>query len=244
MREHLRKQFNVRSPVFDGSASWITDKRLIQAHVALAGKPSGPALDLCCGTGQIGQGLKANGWDVTGLDLSDNMLRASSRHFRVSQGSAEEMPFAAGSFSLVTCRQTFQFLDGARALSEVRRVLKPGGVFIISLTVPFSEEDRDWLCEIHSVKQPLLLKFYTSAGLLHELGRAGFSVTETKTLKVRESINNWMAHAPELSSEVKNKVISMVGDAPQSYKKLHNVETVSGEVFEDWHWVVFKAVVR
>lgn len=31
---------------------------------------------------------------------------------------------------------------------------------------------------------------------------------ETKTLKVRESINNWMAHAPELSSEVKNKVIS------------------------------------
>ncbi|MEK7678691.1 MAG: hypothetical protein AAB356_00730, partial [Deltaproteobacteria bacterium] len=116
--------------------------------------------------------------------------------------------------------------------------------FIISLTVPFSEEDRDWLSEIHSVKQPLLLKFYTSAGLLHELGRAGFPVTETKTLKVRESINNWMAHAPELLSEVKNKVISMVGEAPAAYKKLHNVETVRGEVFEDWNWVVFKAAVR
>lgn len=239
----LKGQFGIRSSEFDVSANWITSESLIAAHVELAGKPCGQALDLCCGTGQVGRALKAAGWDVRGLDICEDMVSISSRCFPVSCGKAEKLSFEQGMFKLVVCRQAFQFLNAKEALSEISRVLASGGTFVISLTVPFSEEDREWLYEIHRIKQPLLLKFYTEQILADEIRRAGFMITDTKNLKVRESINRWMKYAPELTEEVKQNVISAVAKAPDAYKRLHNVEVKDNEVLEDWNWVVFKAVL-
>jgi ubiquinone/menaquinone biosynthesis C-methylase UbiE len=236
----LKGQFSIRSKEFDISANWISDRNLIGAHVGLAGKPCGQALELCCGTGQVGRALKEAGWDVAGLDICDDMVKISSRYFPVSSGKAEKLPFEAGRFNLVVCRQAFQFLDVKAVLAGVARVLAPGGVFVVSLTVPFSEEDKDWLYEIHRIKQPLLLKFYTKKSLIDEIKQAGFEITGMRDLKVRESINRWMEYAPELASETKEKVIAAVENAPETYKKLHNVEVKGKEVFEDWNWVVLK----
>ncbi|MFH0984452.1 MAG: class I SAM-dependent methyltransferase [Candidatus Omnitrophota bacterium] len=241
MDKKLKDQFSVRSSDFDISANWISNPALIRAHVDLAGKPSGKALDLCCGTGQIGRAMKAVGWDVRGLDICADMVRVASGYFSVSEGRAEKLPFESAAFGLVVCRQAFQFLNVKEVLAEIARVLAPGGIFVVSLTVPFSDEDAAWLAEIHRMKQALLLKFYTAEALAGELTEAGFRVQETKTLKVRESITKWMDHAPELSLEVRRKVIAAVAGAPAAYKKWHYVEETHGEVFEDWHWVVLRA---
>lgn len=239
--EKIVKQFDLRSDVFNISASWITDKNLIQAHVDLAGNVHGEALDLCCGTGQIGRALKNKGWKVTGLDISENMMGISSNYFDVSQGKAEKMPFESNRFHLVVCRQSFQFLDIEAVLSEIKRVLVPEGILVLSLTVPFSEIDAGWLYEIHRKKQPLLLKFYTADTLLDELKKSGLVIDKTKTLTVRESINKWMEYAPELSPEIKFQVCSMVRNAPDTYKKLHQVVVDNGEILENWNWIIIKA---
>lgn len=241
MDNNLKEQFAIRSAEFDISANWITNTKLIGAHAELAGEPSGKALDLCCGTGQIGRSLKAIGWNVKGLDICSHMVKISSQYFPVSEGKAEKMPFEPDSFQLVVCRQAFQFLNIKEVLSEIARVLVPQGAFILSLTVPFSEEDEAWLYKIHQLKQPLLLKFYTARDLIDELKEARFSIRETKTLKVRESATKWMKHAPELSQETRKEVIAAIENAPAVYKKLHNVEVKDREVLEDWNWVVLKA---
>lgn len=238
----LKKQFTIRAAGFEASANWVTDKKLIRVHIDLAGNLWGEALDLCCGTGQIGRALKAQGWSVKGLDICDSMARISSRYFPVSEGIAEKLPFESSYFHLVVCRQTFQFLDVKEVLSEVARVLAAEGIFILSLTVPFSAVDYGWLYKIHQLKQPLLLKFYTAEDLSEELTRAGFLIEERQELKVRESVTRWMQYAPELSQQVRNEVLSMVKNAPPAYKKLHRVEIADGEVLEDWNWVVLKAV--
>ncbi len=242
--KNIQTQFNLRSQEFDISAGWISDGALIKAHLDLAGRPTGKALDLCCGTGQIGRALKGQGWNVVGLDISAEMVKASSEFFPVYKAEASQMPFEDKTFSLIACRQAFQFLDAKKVFSEVARVLAPGGSFVLSLTVPFSAEDEEWLRRIHSVKQPLLLKFYTADSLKDEIIKNGFILKDEITLSVRESINRWMDHAPELSMDTKEKVIGMVKDAPQRYKQLHRVEIVNGEVFEEWNWVVFKTVFR
>ncbi len=241
MDNKLKEQFAVRSAEFDISANWITDSGLIRAHTELAGKPIGKALDLCCGTGRIGRALKEKGWDVRGLDICVEMVRISGQHFPVLQAKAEKIPFADNSFHLVTCRQTFQFLNAANVLSEITRVLIPGGKLILSLTVPFSEEDKPWLYAIHRIKQALLLKFYTADDLNVLLKKSGFVIPESKSLQVRESVSKWMRYAPELSPAIKEKVISAIKDAPESYKKLHNVEDKGSELLEDWNWVILKA---
>jgi len=243
LEQKLKEQFATRSSTFDDSANWITDNNLIRVHTDLAGKPRGKALDLCCGTGRIGRALSSKGWDVKGLDLCGSMAGISSRYFPVSEGSAEKMPFESKSFHLVVCRQTFQFLNTSQVLSEVSRVLAPQGVFIVSLTVPFSDDDRDWLYKIHRCKQPLLLKFYTAEDLITDLTRAGFEIKTTRTCTVRESVNRWMEYAPELSQSVRDSVVSMVRNAPPSYKKKRRVEVADGEVLEDWNWIVLKTVL-
>ncbi|MFA5005171.1 MAG: class I SAM-dependent methyltransferase [Candidatus Omnitrophota bacterium] len=242
MDNKLKIQFAARSAEFDLSAKWITDPGLISAHTELAGKPQGKALDLCCGTGRIGRALKENGWNVRGLDICAEMARISSQHFCVLQAKAEKIPFADNSFHLVTCRQTFQFLNAAEALSEIRRVLVPGGNLILSLTVPFSDMDKAWLYEIHRIKQALLLKFYTADELQAALSVSGFGLLESRSLQVRESITKWMRYAPELPTEIKEKVITAIKDAPESYKKLHHVEEKGSQLMEEWNWVVLKAV--
>lgn len=237
----IKQQFSARCPEFDISANWITDEYLIRAHTDLAGEPDGEALELCCGTGQIGRALKAKGWPVTGLDICSDMVEASSKYFPVSQARAEKIPFESNKFSLVVCRQAFHFLNIQETLSEVARVLAPGGILVLSLTVPFSEEDSSWLYEIHRTKQPLLKKFYTSKDLAQTLKQAQFLIIQTKYLQVKESITRWMEYAPELSQTTKDKIVAAVKNAPQVYKKLHNVELIGAEVFEDWNWVVLKA---
>jgi len=240
----IREQFSVRCAEFDISANWITDNALIRVHTDLAGEPNGEALELCCGTGQVGRALKADGWLVKGLDICNDMVEASSRYFPVLQGRAERIPFESNRFALAVCRQAFQFLNTQEVLRETARVLAPRGVFVLGHTVPFSEKDSSWLYEIHRIKQPLLKKFYTAKDLTRELKKAQFSIIDIRNLRVRESVTRWMAYSPELTHETREKVIAAVRNSPEPYKKLHNVEVRGKEVFEDWNWVVLKAVFR
>ena len=75
------------------------------------------------------------------MDLAPGMVREAARRVpraRLAVGDAESLPFAAGSFDLVLSTSTFQWLPRLdAALAEVRRVLSPGGTFVLAL---FGEE--------------------------------------------------------------------------------------------------------
>ena len=95
-------------------------------------------LELGPGTGRITKPLMALGMAVTGLDLSRGMMD----HLRENtppghpppaliQGDVVCLPLAASGFEAVVSVHVFQLIaDWGRALAEVRRVLRPGGVFL------------------------------------------------------------------------------------------------------------------
>jgi ubiquinone/menaquinone biosynthesis C-methylase UbiE len=238
---NVQKQFATRASTYDLSANWITDNKLIDAHLQLAGTPHGKGIELCCGTGVNGKAFTAEGWDMTGLDLTMEMLEEVNDIFPVVQGDITAIPFDDNSFDFALLRQALFLFDTLAGLKEIRRILKPGGTFVISQTVPFSHEDEPWLKHIHEVKQAQLLNFYNSRDIEKLLLEAGFNVVEMKLLPVRESITRWMRYAPEQTKEMQKKICDMVANAPEEYKKERNVEVVDGEVFEDWNWVIFKA---
>jgi len=109
-----------------------------------AAKPGDRVLDLACGTGIIARQLApvvgAEG-RVVALDLRPGMLDAASKltvpygaPIEWMQGDATTLDFAASSFDLVVCQQGLQFFpDRPAALTEMKRVLRPGGRVVIAV---------------------------------------------------------------------------------------------------------------
>jgi ubiquinone/menaquinone biosynthesis C-methylase UbiE len=239
-------QFNKRAETYSGSANWIFDPRLIQEHIAAAlPKTKGNVLELCCGTGMVGRNFAAAGWHVCGIDLTLGMAEEANRFFPCICSPAEQVPFLDGAFDVVVLRQAYFLLDdGQKVLKQAHRVLKPGGVFVFSQTVPFSEDDTPWLEHMHRTKQAQLREFFTEDGLKHQLEQEFFRVQEVRHLTVRENITRWLDAAPELSTEKRAEVSGLIANAPEPYRSIHKVEVVDGQVLEDWNWTIFSAVKK
>ena len=96
--------------------------------------PQARVLDLACGTGLVAKEIAGRGAAVTGIDISEPMIvrarvRVPDASFEV--GSAEALSFADASFDAATCAQAFHWLDQPRALAELARVVRPGGIVAV-----------------------------------------------------------------------------------------------------------------
>ncbi len=111
-------------------------------------------LEVCAGTGEPGLSIAALApkGRVTLTDLSPEMLAVSRRRAEAKgltnvefrECSADDLPFDDASFDSVGCRFGFMFIpDVSQAVSELARVLKPGGRVCASVWV--RPEDNPWV---------------------------------------------------------------------------------------------------
>jgi SAM-dependent methyltransferase len=118
--------------------------------VRVAGIEAGArVLDVGCGTGNATLAAARAGADATGVDPAERLLetareRASDEGLDVTfaAGRAEELPFADGSFDIALSAFGIIFAsDPVGALTELLRVLKPGGRAFVSVWVPAGAVD-------------------------------------------------------------------------------------------------------
>ncbi len=69
-----------------------------------------------------------------------------------ADGTAENIPFAAASFDVVTVAQAFHWFDAPAALREIHRVLKPGGMLLMIWNV--RDETHSWIREMTELMVP------------------------------------------------------------------------------------------
>jgi SAM-dependent methyltransferase len=87
-------------------------------------------LDLGAGTGKLTEGLLGLGLEVTAVDPDEGMRGVFAEHFpevRALSGTAERIPLAEASVDAVLAGQAFHWFDLRPALTEIARVLRPGG---------------------------------------------------------------------------------------------------------------------
>jgi ubiquinone/menaquinone biosynthesis C-methylase UbiE len=109
------------------------------ASRAVAGKD---VLDAGCGTG-YGMGLLAEGGaaSVKGVDIDAEAVAEAGTRFgdpeAVVQGDLMELPLPDASFDVVVCFEAIEHVaDGRQAIGELRRVLRPGGLLLVSSPNP------------------------------------------------------------------------------------------------------------
>jgi ubiquinone/menaquinone biosynthesis C-methylase UbiE len=139
-----------RVPEMEGrTAVWYARQRGTESQLRLVreqaaalseGLPAGAEiLEVAPGPGYFAVEMGRRGYAVTGLDISHTMVQIATEHARRSgvavnfqHGDATAMPFEADRFDLIVCQAAFKnFLDPVRALDEMHRVLRPGGVAVI-----------------------------------------------------------------------------------------------------------------
>ena len=101
---------------------------------------SGNILDLGCGTGIFVPYFDPNHY--VGVDISEEYVKAARRKFpshRFECVDAERLGFAGSSFDACFVAGVFHHLDdktSGQVLREIRRVLKPGGLFVVWEDIP------------------------------------------------------------------------------------------------------------
>jgi len=125
---------------YDGIADWYDaefqpdplESETWEMLARLLGKGSGSLVDVGCGTGAYALGLTKLGWEVTGVDISEDMLRrARERGVHTVRADASALPFAEKTFDAAVSIFTNTDLDDLAAVAqEIARVLRPGAPLI------------------------------------------------------------------------------------------------------------------
>lgn len=95
-------------------------------------------LDLGCAGGFMAEALTFKGARVTGIDPASQAIEAARAHaksigqpIRYDVGVGEDLPYETESYDAVVCVDVLEHVsDLTKVLSEVARVLKPGGTFL------------------------------------------------------------------------------------------------------------------
>jgi SAM-dependent methyltransferase len=111
------------------AALGLSSQRIV---LRLLGDGEGRLLDVGCGGGSFAATLGERGWQVTGVDVSEDQLRlARERGVDVVRADVTELPFPDVSFDAAVSVFTHTDVDDfGAAVREVARVLRPDAQFV------------------------------------------------------------------------------------------------------------------
>ena len=159
-------------------------------------------LDIACGRGAVlfpaAERVDAHG-QVVGIDLADGMAQETEKEIQrrglkqaeARQMDAEHLSFPDATFDFVLCGFSLQFFPHLeQALSEFRRVLKPGGQVAVTT---WSEDDPrwDWFEDLRA-----------AYGAVLKLG--------SQSLDKPEEVKRWFSQAGFVDIQITSKVLDLV----------------------------------
>ena len=113
---------------------------------AVKSKTPKSVLDVGCGAGQeLLPFLEKTSAFCVGVDTAEELGKVTREIFREKdfenrfafvRAFGEKMPFAEESFDVVLCRVALPYMDNRRAIAEISRILKTGGIFLLKTHAP------------------------------------------------------------------------------------------------------------
>ncbi|MBI5384715.1 MAG: methyltransferase domain-containing protein [Verrucomicrobia bacterium] len=209
-------------------------------------------LDVATGAGHTGLFLASLGHEVTLCDLTEAMLEraresAAARGLSVQlrQHSAEAMPYAGGSFDLVTCRVApHHFSSPGQFVAEVARVLAPGGWFLlIDGSVPDDEPEAEaWLHEVEKLRDPSHHRFLTPRAWAALCHAASLTVRVSELHPRKQPDLNWYFGTAATPPENRRQVLDLVARAPAAVRRVLALGEEDGKIV--WWWPMLTLIAR
>ena len=227
-KEAVQKQFTKTAEAFSTFAVRDTPEVLQEKVDFPRPQPTDAVLDVACGPGAFAIAIAPRVQLVRGVDLTPEMLRRARAHQAEKQianaafiqSEAEQLPFADGSFDLVSCQCSFHHLPKPqRVLREMVRVTKPEGrLLIIDPLAPEIDAKYETYNRIEQLRDPSHALTLRLTEFLRLFDEEGLDILRQSIRRRPRSFNNWMlrgGHAPGTKKYLATRKLledSMAGD--------------------------------
>ena len=214
-------------------------------------KPYGWAADLGTGAGFTAFAMTQCSDRVVATDPTRPMLEQARRlgqergleNLRLSRNVAESLPFASDCLDLVTSRVAgHHFSDLNLAFDEVRRVLKPGGVFVMADSVCPEDDVVDrWMNDIELRRDFSHVRNRKISEINGMLAARGLDVQAQEGARIFLKFNEWVARTvvpePE-ATNLRNDFLAASAGAREAFQ----IEPSGDDIDFSWPCLVFRAV--
>jgi ubiquinone/menaquinone biosynthesis C-methylase UbiE len=245
-------QFNRQSDRY-GKSHILADTQDVEQGLRGVLVPSeGSALDVATGGGHTALWLARHGWKVTAGDIAPRMLENARKlcteaGFKIETRlfPAEEMPFADGSFDLLTVRVApHHFSSPQRFVQKAARVLKPGGHFLlIDGTVPDADpETEEWLHCVEKWRDPSHGRFLSRKAWQTLAAEAGLKVVRSELQSRKQPDLDWYFETAATPEENRKEVLEAVAKASGHIRAALRLGNEEGKIV--WWWPMLALLAR
>lgn len=235
-------------------ASW-SDETLRRMLELADPQPAWRVLDVATGTGFTALAFAPNVASVVGADIAPGMLAEAAKRAGAQdienvswvETPAESLPFADGSFDLVTARiAPHHFTDVAAFLRETYRVLVPGGLFVLGDTsVPDDDaEAAEWQNRVEWARDNSHVRNRSPHEWTSLCESAGFTISdvEYREAAIEIPVSAWL-ETGGCTGERAEEVRRLFAEAPASAREHFRIVTdpATGESRFSWARVILRA---
>lgn len=240
--DKVSQQFSSQAGAYLSSAVHASGRDLERLNARLADFPEAQLLDMGCGAGHASFIAASQVKDVVAYDLSEQMLSVVSEaaktrnisNIKTQQGYAEALPFADESFDVVISRYSaHHWHDVGKALREVRRVLKPGGVVVFMDVMSPGHPVLDiWLQTVEALRDTSHVHNYSSGELLGMFNEAGLVTQNLLCDRLVLEFSSWIARmrTPKEMADAIRTYQQSASDEVQRYFDLQADGTFTSDI--------------
>lgn len=196
-------QYNTRASAYVNSAVHAAGEDLDLIAQIVANQRGAIALDVGCGGGHLTYRLAPLVKKVVACDLTESMLaavveQASLRglpNIDTRRAAAESLPFETATFDVVATRFSAHHWHAfAEGIAEMARVLKPGGLALMSDVVSPGVCLLDtWLQTLELLRDPSHVRDASTTEWNTALSAAGLAIERTEHFRLRLDFATWVA---------------------------------------------------
>ena len=240
-----KEQFNNQAKFYSSSKTFSTGESLDILSNLFNKKKFESGLDIGTGAGFAAFELSKSCEKVEATDISEGMINEAKKimkerkinNLNFNICSAEELKYSDKEFDIVTCRTAaHHFLDVEKFCSEVHRVLKDEGEFIIVDTITSDQiKLNNWHQEVELIRDKSHIKNLSLIEWKSILKISKFSFLDIIQSRVTMNLNDWMERSGT-SDEDKKILKDKFQNSNEKIKRFFGIKILNNDI--SFHWPV------